>query len=202
MKRQTWWERRDEKTGELALYQWEKGKSRDHTTRSWRKRETQEREKDGIEWTHWPKGKCGMKMEALSSHLFNYSPEPLSVRQCACCWSFPFQLWDISFSVILSSMPLLQLLLLFQILYLSQIMIVQIGLTELYYTMYRIETFLFRCASISCFQVEGEWVSEWLINTFSDLQSILSLQSIQSLQSLQSLQSTQSTQSTQSIQST
>ena len=39
---------------------------------------------------------------------------------------------------------------------------------------------LFRCASISCFQV----VSEWITDTFSDLQSILSLQSIQSQQSL------------------
>ena len=46
------------------------------------------------------------------------------------------------------------------------------------------EFFIFRCASISCFQVVSEWVSQWVI-LFSDLQSIQSVQSIQSIQSLQ-----------------
>ena len=63
--------------------------------------------------------------------------------------------------------------------------------------------FLDALASLAFKWRVSEWVSEWLIDTFSDYQSILSLHSIiQSFQSLQSLQSTRSTQSTQSTQST
>ena len=46
--------------------------------------------------------------------------------------------------------------------------------------------FFFRCASISCFQVEmSDSVSEWVSHTFSDLQSIQYLHSLQPLKSLQ-----------------
>ena len=57
----------------------------------------------------------------------------------------------------------------------------------------RVEKFqmFFRCASISCFQVVT-LLSEWVTDTFSDLQSLQSLQSIQSPHSPQSRKSPQS----------
>ena len=57
---------------------------------------------------------------------------------------------------------------------------------------------VFRCASISCFQVVSKWVSQWVSHTFLDLQSIQFLQSQQSQKSQQSQQSQQTQESQES----